>query len=65
MRDVLDRKPSKTGSFVILCHDTTAKDANEVASDIKDIEDAAKKYDTKVVYHTMSSLYQTIVKSTP
>ena len=61
----LDSRPNKTGSFVILCHDTSNEDASEVQNDIKAIEDAATKTNTKIVYHTMSSLYKVMVKKDP
>ena len=58
-------KKLKSTSLVILCHDTTAADVDEVRRDIKDMEAYAKEKDCEIIYHTMSSLYNVVVGRDP
>lgn len=63
MKLQIPRRPSKSGSFVILCHDTSAKDAKEVLDDIVEMERVAKETGTKIKYYTMSSLFAQLTSS--
>jgi peptidoglycan/xylan/chitin deacetylase (PgdA/CDA1 family) len=52
-------------SLVVLCHDTTQPDVEEVGRDILYIEQQAAKLGVRVVYHTMSSLFKLVVGRDP
>jgi peptidoglycan/xylan/chitin deacetylase (PgdA/CDA1 family) len=65
MRSVLERRTSQSGSFVILCHDTTQADVDEVRSDIGAMESAAIEHATTIRYHTMSSLFRHVTGGAP
>ncbi len=61
----LPKRPSKTGSLVILCHDTSQADVKEVKRDIAEMEAVAKATNTTIKYHTMSSMYKQVVGREP
>lgn len=50
---------------VSLCHDTTAGDVKEVRNDIAQIEAQSKSKGVRIVYHTMSSLFEKVVGQAP
>lgn len=47
-------------SLIILAHDTTRKNAEQVARDIAAMEEHAAANDVEIVYHTKSSLYRKV-----
>ena len=59
----LSRRSIRTGSLVILCHDTSVEDAQAVEEDIIAMERLASQHAIKVEYHTMSGLYSQVVKN--
>lgn len=52
-------------SLVILCHDTTAEDVEEVRKDILMMDKLAKENNVEIEYYTMSNLYKQVVGKIP
>ena len=49
-----------TGSFIILAHDTTAADVQEVSSDVDEMERIALEAHVRLEYYNLSDLYRVI-----
>lgn len=55
----------KPRSLVVLAHDTTSEDANEVGKDNEVMNSYAKSKKVKIEYHTMSNLFKLITGQNP
>lgn len=52
-------------SMVVLAHDVSGMDVDEVGRDVLKMEDEAKKHGTRVEYYTMSGLFRCLRRQEP